>query len=96
MKKVDWNTVSYIQRSKNRSKSLTLLEKPMMLSELSKEMEISLTYASKIVRELNSKSLVDSLTDDLKVGRIYRINIKCLKVCEQIGKYGNNTKTHKK
>ncbi len=90
MTKVDWSAVGYIKRSKNRKDALKLLETPMMPSELGKEMKISLTHASKIVRELNSQSLVKCLNDGLKVGRIYRTTSKGMKVREEAEKYGSD------
>jgi len=71
-----WEVIGFTKRSKNRQKALKLLEKPMMPSELGKEMGISLTHASKIIRELHSKQLVECLNEQLKVGRIYKISKK--------------------
>lgn len=45
----------------------------MMPSELSREMKISLTHASKIIRELNSKRIIHCLNEELKVGRLYQL-----------------------
>ena len=73
MSATDWNLVGFIKRSANRRKALQLLEKPMMPSELGREMKISLTHASKIVRELNKKGLIACLNSRLKVGRIYQV-----------------------
>jgi predicted transcriptional regulator len=67
-----WEIIGFAKRSKNRQKAIKILEKPMMPSELGKEMKISLTHASKIIRELHSKQLVECLNEQLKVGRIYK------------------------
>ena len=74
MHKIDWALIGYVKRSKNRLRALELLESPLMPSEVGKRMEISLTHASKIIRELNSKKLVSCLNEDLKVRRIYRVS----------------------
>ncbi|MBI3051032.1 MarR family transcriptional regulator [Candidatus Woesearchaeota archaeon] len=73
MRKADWALIGYIKRSKNRYRALEFLETPLIPSELGKKMEISLTHASKIIRELNEKKLISCLNEDLKVGRIYQI-----------------------
>ena len=73
MKKINWELVGFIKRSKNRIQAIKLLENPLMPSELGKEMKISLTHASKIIRELNSKGLIQCLNDNLKIGRIYQV-----------------------
>lgn len=69
-----WELIGFVRRSENRQKALKLLEEPLMPTELGKKMNISLTHASKIIRELYKKGLVDCLNDKLKVGRIYRIS----------------------
>ncbi|OGZ64402.1 MAG: hypothetical protein A2730_03960 [Candidatus Staskawiczbacteria bacterium RIFCSPHIGHO2_01_FULL_39_25] len=71
-----WELVGYVKRSENRTRALELLKKPMLPSELGREMKLSLTHASKIVRELNSKELISCLNENLKIGRIYRITTK--------------------
>ena len=68
-----WELVGYVKRSANRTKALQLLVTPTMPAELGKHMKISLTHASKIVRELHSKGLIVCLNEGLKIGRIYRI-----------------------
>lgn len=84
MKNIDWNLVGYVKRSKNRLKALKLLDFPKMPTEVGKEMKISLTHASKIIRELNSKKLIHCLNENLKVGRIYQITDKGKRVRKQI------------
>ncbi len=44
-----------------------------MPSELGRAMKISLTHASKVIRELHAQKLIACFNDELKVGRIYRI-----------------------
>jgi predicted transcriptional regulator len=82
--KINWELVGYVKRSKNRTKALSLLKFPTMPSELSKQMEISLTHGSKIIRELNSKKLIRCLNEKLKVGRIYELTDKGKKIMKQI------------
>lgn len=79
-----WELVGYVKRSPNRIKALKLLETATMPSELDRKMKISLTHASKIVRELHSKKLVICLNEKLKLGRIYRITEKGKKVLKEI------------
>lgn len=72
----NWEDIGYIKRSKNRVKALVFFLVPKMPSELAKEMKISITHASKICRELNSKRLIECLNNKLKMGRIYQTTIK--------------------
>lgn len=81
-----WELVGYVKRSPNRLKALLLLDSPMMPSELGREMKISLTHASKVIRELHSKELVVCLNENLNIGRIYRITAKGKKILTEISK----------
>lgn len=79
-----WDKVGYIKRSPNRIKALQSLDSPLMPSELGRKMKISLTHASKVVRELHSKGLIACLNDKLKIGRIYRITNEGKKILKEI------------
>jgi len=79
-----WDLVGFVKRSKNRIKAMELLTNPLMPSEVGKKMQISLTHASKIVRELYKKSLVNCLNENLKVGRIYQLTKQGQKVLEEV------------
>jgi DNA-binding MarR family transcriptional regulator len=81
-----WEAVGYVKRSKNRINAMELLTNPLMPSEVGKMMQISLTHASKIVRELNSKKLIHCLNENLKVGRIYQLTAQGKKVLQAIKK----------
>ena len=80
---LNWRLVGYIKRSKNRQEVLRVLSIPLSPSDVSKKLKISLTHASKILRELNSEGIVKCLNDDLKVGRIYQKN----KIADEIMDY---------
>ena len=80
---LNWGLVGYVKISKNRQEVLRVLSIPLSPSDISKKLKISLTHASKILRELNSKGLVKCLNDDLKVGRIYQKN----KIADEILDY---------
>ena len=83
--KINWNAVGYVKRSKNRIEALKILINPQMPSELGREMNISLTHASKICRELHKNKLIECLNDKMKVGRIYRITGKGKKILMVLG-----------
>ena len=82
-----WKQIGFVKRSVNRTKILKIMITPIMPSEVGRAMGISLTHASKIIRELHSKKLITCLNDELKVGRIYQISTvgkKILKKIEEI------------
>ena len=76
MKNIDWNLVGIVKRSRNKFQALLLLKSPKMPSELGREMKISLTHASKVLRELYFNGLVECLNEELKVGRLYTLSKK--------------------
>lgn len=84
MKDTKWVLIGFIKRSKNKQKAMELLFNPLMPSELGKKMSISLTHASKIIRELTAKGLIHCLNDELKTGRIYQLTNKGKKVLLEI------------
>jgi len=69
---LNWNLVGFVKRSKNRQKVLELLEKPLTPSDVAQKLKISLTHASKVIRELNSKGLIECLNEKATMGRIYK------------------------
>jgi DNA-binding MarR family transcriptional regulator len=79
-----WKQVGYVKRSTNRAKALELTLTPITPSELGRTMKISLTHASKIIRELHSQKLITCLNNELKVGRIYQITLTGKKVLKTI------------
>ncbi len=90
MSNTHWEAVGFVKRSKNRIKAMELLTNPLMPSELGKKMQISLTHASKIIRELYRKRLVNCLNESLKIGRIYKLTIKGQKVLKEVKGWGKS------
>lgn len=70
--KLNWKLTGWVLRSKNRAKVLRLLNIPLTPSQVAKKLKISLTHASKVVRELEKKKLIKCLNESNKMGRIYQ------------------------
>ena len=70
---VRWDLVSFVKRSSQRSKILSLLKKPMTPSEIAKATGMYLTHVSRTLRELRERNLVECLTPEERVGRYYRL-----------------------
>lgn len=83
---INWNLAGWIIRSKNRPEVLKVLTIPQNPSRVAKKLKISLTHASKTVRELNSKNLIKCLNDKNKVGRIYGITEEGKEILKYIEK----------
>ncbi len=70
-----WEEVSFVQRSPNRRKVLSLLVeagRPMTPAELAEEMGVVLKSASRAVRQLDGHGLVECMNPDAPRDRRYR------------------------
>ncbi len=70
---VKWELVSFVNRSQQRKKILSALEKPITPSQLSKETGLYLTHVSRALKELTEKGLAECLTPKERVEKYYRI-----------------------
>ena len=69
---MDWKKYSFVIRAKNRKRILLALLKPKTPSQLAEELGLSLPHVSRALKELEAEGLVECLTPEEKVGRIYR------------------------
>jgi predicted transcriptional regulator len=70
-----WTAVSYVEMSENRTKVLELLsesDKPLTPTEVSDELDIALNSASRALRQLNEKKLVECINPDAPRYRRYK------------------------
>ena len=81
---LDWKIAGWVTRGKQRRKVLKSLDSPMMPSDIARKHKISLAHASKIVRELASKKLVECINEELKLGRIYKRTNKGNKIVKYL------------
>ena len=73
---VRWDLVSFVSRSKQRKKILSMLLKPTTPSEIARKTGLYPTHVSRALREFIEKGLVKCLTPKERVGRLYRITKK--------------------
>ena len=83
---MDWNLAAYVLRSKNRPDVLNILKIPQSPTQVSKKLKISLTHASKTIRELSSKKLIKCLNEKDKLGRIYEITKEGKEILDYVNK----------
>lgn len=71
---MNWRLYSFVLRGKLRkSIMLSLKVRPKVSSEIASELKTSLPNISKSMNELKKKDLVECLTPELKVGRVYAL-----------------------
>ncbi|MFB6144287.1 MAG: helix-turn-helix domain-containing protein [Candidatus Nanohaloarchaea archaeon] len=71
-----WSKLSYVEMSKNRTETLRVLsesEKPMTPTEVSEELDIAFNSASRALRQLSEKELVECINPEAPRYRRYRL-----------------------
>ncbi|MBR2557844.1 MAG: ArsR family transcriptional regulator [Methanobrevibacter sp.] len=78
-------SVSYIKRSRNRTKIILMLsENFKMPSEIAREMDLKISQISGILSDLKKEEIVECINEEEKVGRLYRLTNKGKDVYEII------------
>lgn len=80
---MSWDAVSYVVRSRTRKAVLMGLESEKTPTILAKELRTSLPNISRALRELQSKGLVECVTPNARVGKIFIITKKGRDVLEK-------------
>ena len=78
-----WEDISYVLRSKTRKSVLAKLERAKTPTILAKELHTSIPNISRALRELQSRSLIESLTPDARVGKIFQATQKGREVLQK-------------
>ena len=76
MKREFWENYSFVIRGKLRREVIKHIDNPTTPRELSKEINIHLSEASRVLIELSKKGLFQCLTPKLRSGRVYEITKK--------------------
>jgi DNA-binding MarR family transcriptional regulator len=70
---VRWDLVSFVSRSEQRKKILSVLSEPITPSEIAKKTGLYSTHVSRTLSEFTKKGLAECLTPKERVGKFYRI-----------------------
>lgn len=81
---MSWNEVSYIVASKTRKSIMLKLESPRIPTFLAKDMGVNLSNISRALTELEEKGMVECLTPEQRVGKIYSLTKKGVKAIHTI------------
>ena len=81
---MSWDDVSYVAASKTRKSIMLKLETPRTPTFLAKELEVNLANISRALTELEEKGIVVCLTPEQRVGKIYSLTKKGIKVSDTI------------
>lgn len=81
---MSWDDVSFIVHSKTRKAVLLELENEKTPTILAKKLHTSLPNISRALRDLQDKDLVDPLTPDSRIGKIFVASSKGKKVIDKL------------
>jgi predicted transcriptional regulator len=81
---MDWKLYSFIVRSSQRVDILTILQKPMTPTQISKDLKLSTSHISRTLTQFSRKGLVKCLTPSERVGKIYELTKGGKEILEKI------------
>jgi len=85
---MDWETLSFVKSSKRRKAILLTLDTPSTPSEIADKIGVSVSHVSRTLAEFVEKGIIECLTPDAKIGRLYERT----KTGNEIVKYLEKTK----
>jgi len=71
-----WKDLGYVLRAKNRKRIIIALNEPKLPSQLAGELELHISHVSRTLNQLQKVEIVECLTPEEKVGRLYRLTEK--------------------
>jgi len=83
---VRWELVSFVSRSEQRKKILSVLIEPITPSDIAKKTSLYSTHVSRALKEFIEKGLVECLTPKERIGKFYQITKLGKEVLKQIDK----------
>ena len=83
---VKWDLVSFVSRSKQRKQILPLLKEPITPSAIAKRSGLYSTHVSRALKEFEKKKLVECLTPNERVGKLYKITKQGLEILKELQK----------
>jgi len=73
---MDWQKYGWVKRGKRRQQALEVFNKspnPLTINDIHDKTRIALSQASAIVAELEHEGVIECLTPQDKIGKLYRI-----------------------
>ena len=86
-----WELYSFIMRSEERKKILFILENPITPTQIGKQVGKSVSHVSRTLKHFNEKGIVECLTPDEKVYKLYQLS----KLGKEVLKYVKETESRK-
>ena len=84
MDKKFWIDYSFVMRSKQRRIVIVVMNTPMIVTEIKKKVDLSLSETSRVLRAFKEQGLAECLNPDDILGRVYQLTEKGKLVKEKI------------
>ena len=86
---MNWKLYSFVIRSKRRKDLLLSLEKARTPTEIGNKVKTSVSHVSRTLSDFQDKDIVECVTPEQKVGRIYKLTKEGQEVLDYLKKKGN-------
>jgi len=86
---MNWELYSFVIRSKRRKDILLSLEKARTPTEIGNKVKTSVSHVSRTLSDFQDKDIVECVTPEQKVGRIYKLTKEGQEVLDYLKKKGN-------
>ena len=83
---MNWKLYSFVIRSKKRKDILLSLEKARTPTEIGNKVKTSVSHVSRTLSDFQDKGIVECVTPEQKVGRVYRLTKEGEKISEYLRK----------
>ena len=90
MESLDWELISFVERSKHRKTILKHLTRPKTPSQIKSEKGIHFNSISRALIELEKKGLVKCLSENQKKARFYCLSEKGKEILEAMKKFSED------
>lgn len=83
-----WKDYSFIMRSKQRKIIIITINRPMIVTEIKKRTNLSLSETSRVLRGFKAEGLAEVINPKDALGRVYQLTKKGEKIKEKLKKLG--------
>jgi hypothetical protein len=81
-----WEDYGYVLRGKQRRQVITMMEKPMSVTQLKVKAGLSLSETSRVLRGFAKQRLAACITPEHLTGRIYALTAKGKRIRDELAK----------
>jgi len=85
----DWEVFAWIKRSRQRQRVIRLLRDPKTPTDVAQSLDIHIAQASRSMRQMEEKGVVQVLNPEDKLGRLYVVTDEGEEILEKLDSSSN-------